>query len=245
MKKKNVIFIIFAILFMNIMPNSVQAISFPEYTVDSYLVLNDYSECTSSDSVGALSGASGVTLYVKKVPSHKWYNFLGKSSTREMITCKTKSGVTTLVGVIVKEGATVFNPTSEDQSTSSSSESGGIGDSADGPDYAADSKKCYGVFGDLEDDGKTNDSDGNGIPSTGYVLIKVLNFIKFLGPILVIAMTIMEGVKTVTSNDKDSLSKFGKITIKRVIYAVLLYAFPAFVNFIIKFAFAGGTCGIH
>ena len=72
-----------------------------------------------------------------------------------------------------------------------------------------------------------------------------VNFIKFLGPILVIAMTIMEGVKTVTSNDKDSLSKFGKITIKRVIYAVLLYAFPAFVNFIIKFAFAGGTCGIH
>ena len=73
MKKKNVIFIFVALL--GLFFNSFVSAAVQSYTLDSNRVLTEYSECNSSDSVGSFSNDNGVTIYVKKVPSHKWYNF--------------------------------------------------------------------------------------------------------------------------------------------------------------------------
>ena len=77
-----------------------------------------------------------------------------------------------------------------------------------------------------------------------YVLQKVFNFMKILGPILVLVMTILDSVKAVTSGDKDELSKLLKKTAKRIIYAVLLFVFPTILNLILGWVTVHGTCYI-
>ena len=242
MKKKNLI-LIFLILFSVIMsPRNVfaSAPSVPEYDLNNYMVLSQYSECSSTENVGAFSGSNGVTLYVKKVPEPDFWNFVRKTTSHNTITCKTTRGVTTSIKIKIKSNATVFDPAGlngNNQNVSSNGE--------EAPSENENSEKCYGILGDLKDDGKTYDPDGNKIPSTGYVLIKILRFMKIIGPIITIIFTVLDAVKTVTSGDKDALPKFGKTTVKRLIYAILLFIFPTIVDFIIKIAFAGGTCGIN
>ena len=90
------------------------------------------------------------------------------------------------------------------------------------------------------------DPDTNELPSVAYVLQKTFNFMQFLGPILVIVMTVFDLVKTVANDDKDALSKFLKTTSKRLIYAVLLFVFPSILNLILSWITANtGTCGIQ
>ena len=101
MKKKNVIFIFVALL--GLFFNSFVSAAIQSYTLDSNRVLTEYSECNSSDSVGSFSNDNGVTIYVKKVPSHKWYNFWFASSVNETLTCKTKDGIVRTIGVKVTE----------------------------------------------------------------------------------------------------------------------------------------------
>lgn len=93
---------------------------------------------------------------------------------------------------------------------------------------------CESILGSVDKEG-----------DVAYILQKILNFMKFLGPVLAIAFTIIDLVKTVASNDKDSLNKTLKTTAKRLVYAVLLYIFPVLLNFILGFVSSHGTCGIQ
>ena len=104
------------------------------------------------------------------------------------------------------------------------------------------SKNCDSILGSIDEDGSQSKS---GLPSVAYVLQKILNFMKFLGPVLAIAFTIVDLVKTVASNDKDSLNKTLKVSVKRLIYAVMLYVFPVLLNLILGLVSAHGTCGIQ
>lgn len=113
------------------------------------------------------------------------------------------------------------------------------------------------TFGD-EDDDNNQDDNGEYVPAdcvsilgsvneegtVAYVLQKVFNFMKILGPILVLVMTILDSVKAVTSGDKDELSKLLKKTAKRMIYAVLLFVFPTILNLILGWVTVHGTCYI-
>lgn len=101
---------------------------------------------------------------------------------------------------------------------------------------------CDSILGSIDEDGSTSQ---NGYPSVAYVLQKVLNIMKFLGPILAICMTILDSIKTVTSGDKDALSKLLKTSSKRLIYAVLLFVFPVILDFVLNLVSAHGTCGIQ
>ena len=76
------------------------------------------------------------------------------------------------------------------------------------------------------------------------MLRQILKFIQFLGPILVIVLTILDLVKAVASDDKDALTKLLKKTSKRLIYAVLLFVFPAILDQILKWTNVYGTCKI-
>ena len=231
MKKRNVIFIFVALL--GLFFNSFVSAAIQSYTLDSHKVLTEYSECNSSDSVGSFSNDNGVTIYVKKVPSHKWYNFWFDSSVNETLTCKTKDGITRTIGVTVTENSKVYNPDGKNSDSNTNQ----------GNDNSYDvSKNCDSILGSIDDDGSHSKS---GLPSVAYVLQKILNFMKFLGPVLAIAFIIVDLVKTVASNDKDSLNKTLKVSVKRLIYAVMLYVFPVLLNFILGLASAHGTCGIQ
>lgn len=105
---------------------------------------------------------------------------------------------------------------------------------------------CTSILGNIKDDGKTYDPDNNKLPSVAYVLQKIFNFMQFLGPILVIVITVFDLVKTVANDDKDALSKFLKTTSRRLIYAVLLFVFPSILNLVLSWITANtGTCGIQ
>ncbi len=97
--------------------------------------------------------------------------------------------------------------------------------------YAADetgTAACKGLFGDT---------------LTGMVQ-DALDLMKIAGPILVIVMTIIDLIKAVASGGKDDLSKLGTKTLKRLIYAVLLFVIPSLLDWLFSLFSIYGTCGL-
>lgn len=87
---------------------------------------------------------------------------------------------------------------------------------------------CKGLFGDT---------------LTGMVQ-DALDLMKIAGPILVIVMTIIDLIKAVASGGKDDLSKLGTKTLKRLIYAVLLFVIPSLLDWLFSLFSIYGTCGL-
>lgn len=75
-------------------------------------------------------------------------------------------------------------------------------------------------------------------------LQNVFGLMKIAGPILVIIMTTADLIKAVASGGKDDLSKLGSKTIKRLIYAVLLFVIPSLLDWAFKLFGIYGVCGI-
>ena len=67
---------------------------------------------------------------------------------------------------------------------------------------------------------------------------------KIAGPILVIIMTTIDLIKAVASGGKDDLPKLGAKTVKRLIYAVLLFVIPSLLDWLFGLFSICGTCGI-
>ena len=97
-------------------------------------------------------------------------------------------------------------------------------------------KTDCGVFGDP---GNPNDF--------AYYLQEIFNIIRFAAPVLVVLMTIVDLVK-VTTSDKGNidadLKKVGIKTLKRAIFAVILFVLPTLITTIFEFIGLYGTCGI-
>lgn len=237
MKKKSIIYIFIALFFMFL--NSIALAAIQEYDLDSSMVLTEYSECNTSDSVGSFSNDNGVTIYAKKVPSHKWYNFWFTSSTTETLTCKTKSGITRTIGVKITEKSKVYDGNGASNESNKSNGNNGTNSNKKNDISGECQDNCNFILGDINDNGYSDD-----LPSVAYVLNRALFFIKILGPILVIALTILDLVKTVASADKDALSKSLKTLSKRIIYATLLFVFPTIIDFALKLTNVYGVCCI-
>lgn len=118
----------------------------------------------------------------------------------------------------------------------------------------ADTKSGYnGMPSDVENK-ISNNSTGEtcglfGDPSDpnafAYYLQKSFDIIRFAGPILVILMTIFDLVKVTAEQKQDGeLKKIGIKTLKRVIYAVILFALPTLINVVFDLIGLYGTCGI-
>lgn len=76
------------------------------------------------------------------------------------------------------------------------------------------------------------------------LLKDALRLIQIAGPILVIVMTIIDLIKATATGGKDDLSKVGKKTVKRLIYAVLLFLIPTILNWVFSIFGVYGVCGI-
>lgn len=79
--------------------------------------------------------------------------------------------------------------------------------------------------------------------SLAYLLNRVLKFMQAAGPILVIVLTFIDGLKAITGN-KDLFPKFLKNTGKRILYAVLLFVFPIVLDFVLKLTSVYGVCAL-
>lgn len=89
-------------------------------------------------------------------------------------------------------------------------------------------KLCQGIFGE----------------DLTALLKDALRLMQIAGPILVIIMTIIDLIKATSNGGKDDLSKVGKKTVKRLIYAVLLFLIPTILNWVFSIFGIYGVCGI-
>lgn len=174
-------------------------------------------------------------ILVKKVPTEKkTYNFTCKSSTRFGLLGKIKYNITLDLypDAAIDKNASTYTGTSDNNNNNQNDNNQNTDPGLDDPNGTVD-QRCEGIFGSLTDK-----------KSLAYMLHKILNFLQFLGPILVIALSIMDLVKAVASNDKDALSKFLKTTAKRLIYAIILFIFPPVLDAILRLTNVYGTCGL-
>lgn len=176
-------------------------------------------------------------ILVKKVPTEKrTFNFTCESSTSSFVIGfgKVKYNVTLDLypDAAIDKNASTYTGASDNNNNNQNDNNQNTDPGLDDPNGTID-QRCEGIFGSLTDK-----------KSLAYMLHKILNFLQFLGPILVIALSIMDLVKAVASNDKDALSKFLKTTAKRLIYAIILFIFPPVLDAILRLTNVYGTCGL-
>ena len=72
----------------------------------------------------------------------------------------------------------------------------------------------------------------------------ILNVMKYIAIVALLALVTMDFFKALVSNDKDALKKAGSTAAKRFIYCVMIFFLPIIVDLIMSLFGAYGTCGI-
>lgn len=90
---------------------------------------------------------------------------------------------------------------------------------------------CEGYLGDPEIKG-----------TPAYYLRYIMKIIKYLAIILALILSIIDFVKAVTSQDKDLLQKAIMSSVKRLIFAVVIFFIPILLDFILGLIGSYSTC---
>ena len=99
--------------------------------------------------------------------------------------------------------------------------------------------KCENIFGEV-------DENGDFAPETlGYWLKWILDIIKYIAIVALIVLSSVDFFKAMISNDKDAMKKAQSTTIKRFIYAILIFFLPIIIEILMKQFGVTGTCGIE
>lgn len=82
--------------------------------------------------------------------------------------------------------------------------------------------------------------------SVAWLLQQVLNFIKVIGPILVVVLSSIDFIQVIVKSDDEAMAKARKKLITRLILAALLFFIPTLVQVVLDlFGFTTDpTCGI-
>ena len=92
--------------------------------------------------------------------------------------------------------------------------------------------RCVAYFGDLDDP-----------KDPAYYMRLALDIMQFLGPALVIVMTIIDLIKIAAEQKNDGeLQKMGVKTFKRMVFAGILFILPSFLNWLLELVGLIGTC---
>ena len=78
--------------------------------------------------------------------------------------------------------------------------------------------------------------------SVAYYIDITFRFIKFLAPMLLIVLTIIDYVKIMASSDADLIKKTNNKTIIRLIFTLLLFLLPIIINTVLSFFGLQGDC---
>lgn len=143
--------------------------------------------------------------------------------------------IATIVSKKYSEGGECYNSNSSLQSSYKS--------------LSSKASKVLDIFGNA---GKQNEKYKNecqyilGDPSHpgdfAYYLDITFRFIKFLAPILLIVLSIIDYVKVIASADADAVKKVNKKTVIRVIFALLLFLLPIIISTVLSLLGVQGKC---
>lgn len=75
-----------------------------------------------------------------------------------------------------------------------------------------------------------------------YWLQMILNFMKYVAIVALLALVTMDFFKAIVGNDKDALKKASTTAVKRFIYCVLIFFLPIIVDFIMTMFGIYGGC---
>lgn len=83
--------------------------------------------------------------------------------------------------------------------------------------------------------------------SVAWLLQQILNYLKILGPLLVLVLSSVDFAKAIISSDDDSLKKAQKKLVTRLLAAVLLFFIPFLVTWLLEIfgITSSATCGIE
>lgn len=247
MQKRRFIYLFVALFAFLINANLVSALETIDLTDNkSSYVLNNYTDCTVPDnakSFVSVTNSSGQAVF-KKIAQPD-----GDGSVRTFnVSCKNALYQNQIqqFRMLVTSNKTVDeeddSSSSSDGSDSNNNSQGSNQSEGSSSSTSSDScenmsseerKKCDGIIGN------PNDPD-----TFAAMLRKTLKFIQYLGPLLVIVMTILDLVKGVASAEKDAMSKLLKKTFLRIIYAVLLFVFPPVLDTVLRWTNVYGICNI-
>ena len=86
--------------------------------------------------------------------------------------------------------------------------------------------------------------DPNNKDDFAYYLQSAFNVMKFAGILLAVIMTVKDLFTAIADQKDDALKKIGSKTIKRVLYAVIIFFLPIIINFAFSIIGLYGTCAI-
>lgn len=75
-----------------------------------------------------------------------------------------------------------------------------------------------------------------------YFLKLIMNIFKYLGIVLCLVFAVIDFLKAVTSQDQDLLKKAISTSVKRLVYAIIIFFLPIVINFILGLIGAYSTC---
>lgn len=83
--------------------------------------------------------------------------------------------------------------------------------------------------------------------SVAWLLQQILNYIKILGPILVVVLSSLDFAKVIIQSDDEAMAKAQKKLIYRLILAAALFFIPTLVMVLLNLfgITSDPTCGIH
>lgn len=96
--------------------------------------------------------------------------------------------------------------------------------------------ECESILGDVNDES-----------SVAWLLQKILNYIKILGPTIAIIMGSLDFAKAIIASDEESMKKSQSKFVKRLIAAVILFFLPLLVSILLgifNFTTNNATCGL-
>lgn len=79
--------------------------------------------------------------------------------------------------------------------------------------------ECEGLLGDPENE-----------DSVAWFLVKILNYLKLLGPLMVLILSSLDFAKAILMSDDESLKKAQSNLITRLILAALLFVLPTLIE---------------
>lgn len=106
------------------------------------------------------------------------------------------------------------------------------------PEVVEDIDNCDGTNSILGDPTKED--------SVAWLINEIMNYIKVLGPILVVVLSSVDFIKVIIKSDDEAMAKAQKKLILRLILALLLFLIPTIVNAILGiFGMSdGAVCGV-
>lgn len=96
--------------------------------------------------------------------------------------------------------------------------------------------ECEGILGNVDDE-----------DSVAWLLQKLLNYVKILGPSIAVVLSSIDFLKAIVSSDDESMKKTQASFKNRMIAAVLLFFIPFLVSFMLELTglvVSDASCGL-